>query len=67
MAKKEKTEKQLIIETNNKLDKIIAILLARSGLDRREVAKSLKVSEKTIERMFPFNKVKRVVKENERK
>lgn len=56
---KEKNEKQLLGEINNKLDKLIAILLADAGLNRKEVAESLKVSEKTVERMFPFNKVKK--------
>jgi hypothetical protein len=43
---------------NKKLDILIAIELAKSGLPRKEVAAVLDVSEKTIERMIPFEKLK---------
>lgn len=42
-----------------RLDMILVILLAKSGLKRKEVADVLEVSEKTIERMLPFEKLKR--------
>jgi transposase len=52
--------------SGEKLDKIIkrldiltVILLARSGLSRKEIAGALGVSEKTIERLIPVSKIKR--------
>ncbi|MEM3576885.1 MAG: helix-turn-helix domain-containing protein [Candidatus Bathyarchaeia archaeon] len=48
-----------IEKVNKKLDMIIVILLAKSGFTRKEVADVLKVSEKTIERMLPFEKLKK--------
>jgi plasmid maintenance system antidote protein VapI len=49
-----------------KLDKIIkrldiltVILLAKSGLSRKEIAEALGVSEKTIERLIPVSKIKK--------
>jgi DNA-binding NarL/FixJ family response regulator len=41
-----------------RLDMITVILLAKSGLTRKEIAGVLGVSEKTIERMLPFEKIK---------
>jgi transposase len=55
---KEKNEKQILAEINYKMDKILVILLADKGLKKSEVAKAMKVSEKTIQRMIPFNKIK---------
>jgi transposase len=53
--------------SGEKLDKIVkrldiltVILLARSGLPRKEIAEALGVSEKTIERLIPVSKIKRV-------
>lgn len=43
---------------NRKLDILIVIELARSGLNLSEVANILGVSEDTIERMLPFRKLK---------
>lgn len=42
-----------------KLDMLIAILLAQSGLTREEIAEILDVSYKTVERMFKgkFNRI----------
>ncbi len=45
-------------EVCKKLDILIVIELARSGLSLTEVAKVLDVSEDTIERMVPFRKLK---------
>jgi len=51
--------------SNGKLDKIvkrldiiIVVQLVKSGLTRKEIADVLRVSEKTIERMLPFEKLK---------
>lgn len=40
---------------NRRLDMLIAILLAQSGLTRKEVAKIFRVSEDTLERLLPIN------------
>lgn len=40
-----------------RLDTLIVIQLAKSGLTRKEIADVLEVSEKTIERMLPFAKL----------
>jgi DNA-binding transcriptional regulator LsrR (DeoR family) len=44
-------------EIAKKLDILIVIQLAKSGLTRKEVADVLGVSEKTIQRMLPFAKI----------
>jgi len=46
---------------NKKLNMIVALLLAKSGFQRKEVAKILDVSEKTLGRMFAgnWNKIKK--------
>lgn len=43
-----------------KLDLLIAIFLAKNGMNREEIAEILGMSYKTIERMFAgkFNKIK---------
>jgi DNA-binding NarL/FixJ family response regulator len=43
---------------NKKIDVLIIIELAKSGLNLKEVADTLGVSEDTIERMVPFRKLK---------
>jgi DNA-binding transcriptional regulator LsrR (DeoR family) len=40
-----------------RLDLLAIILLAKSGLTRKEIADVLGISEKTIERMLPFSKI----------
>jgi len=45
-------------QLNKKLDIIIVVLLAKSGLTRKEIADVLGISEKTIERVVPFEKLK---------
>jgi arsenate reductase-like glutaredoxin family protein len=45
-------------EILKRLDILTVILLAKSGLTRKEIADVLKVSEDTIERMLPFRKLK---------
>lgn len=46
-----------------RLDMIVVILLAKSGLKRKEIADILGISEKTIERMLPFREIKQKRKE----
>lgn len=46
-----------------RLDMIVVILLAKSGLKRGDIANILGISEKTIERMLPFRQIKRSRKE----
>lgn len=55
----DKTSKSNSTSVEKKLDIITAILLTRGGLNRKDVAETLGVSEKTIERMFhgKFNKI----------
>jgi DNA-binding NarL/FixJ family response regulator len=45
-------------EILKKLDIIVIVQLAKSGLTLKEIAKVLGVSEDTIERMLPFKKLK---------
>jgi DNA-directed RNA polymerase specialized sigma subunit len=45
-------------QLNKKLDIVVVVLLAKSGLTRKEIADVLKVSEDTVERMLPFKKLK---------
>jgi DNA-binding transcriptional regulator LsrR (DeoR family) len=51
--------------TNERLDKIIkrldtitVIMLAQSGMKRKEIADALGVSEKTIGRLIPVSRIK---------
>ena len=55
-------DKKQFKELTKKLDMLIAIELAKAGLSRAEVAEALDTSEKSIERMFPFNKIKKSTK-----
>jgi DNA-binding XRE family transcriptional regulator len=55
---KDKDSNKKLGELNKKLDILIVILLAKYGLTRKETADVLGVSEKTIERMLPFEKLK---------
>jgi len=41
-----------------KVDILIVVQLANSGLTLKEIAKTLDISEDTIERMLPFRKLK---------
>ncbi len=53
-------------DINRRLDMLIAIQLVAKGFERKEVAKILRVSEKTIQRMFAgkWNKIQSVNNEN---
>lgn len=46
-----------------RLDMIVVVLLARSGVNRKQIADILGISEKTIERMLPFRQIKQSRKE----
>ena len=57
-------------ELNKKLDKIgkrldmiIVIMLAQSGLNLKDIAEILDISERTIQRMLPFRQIKQSQKE----
>jgi len=57
-----KTDKSLGKKLDNisrKMDMIIVIMLAQSGLNRKDIAEILGISEKTIERMLPFREIKK--------
>ncbi len=54
----EKTTNRKLDEVLKKLDILIVVHLANSGLTRKEIADVLGVSEDTIERMLPFRKLK---------
>lgn len=54
----EKTANKRLDEVLRKLDILIIVHLANSGLTRKEIAGVLGVSEDTIERMLPFRKLK---------
>lgn len=41
-----------------RLDMLLIIQLAQSGLTLKEISKALNMSEDTIERMLPFKKLK---------
>jgi DNA-binding NarL/FixJ family response regulator len=41
-----------------RLDILIVVQLVNSGLTLKEIAKTLDISEDTIERMIPFRKLK---------
>lgn len=59
-----KTTNKRLNEVLKKLDILVVVQLANSGLTRKEIADVLRVSEKTIERMLPFARLgqKRVKK-----
>ena len=46
-----------------RLDMILVVLLAKSGLKLNEIAEILGISERTIRRMLPFRKIKQKRKE----
>jgi DNA-binding NarL/FixJ family response regulator len=48
---------------SKRLDMIVVILLAKSGLKRKEIADILGISEKTIQRMLPFKEIKQTREE----
>jgi DNA invertase Pin-like site-specific DNA recombinase len=54
----ERTANRKLDEVLKKLDILIVVQLANSGLTLKETAKTLGISEDTIERMLPFKKLK---------
>jgi transposase len=54
----EKTSDDKLDRLLRKLDILIVVQLANSGLTLKEVAKTVGISEDTIERMLPFKKLK---------
>jgi len=54
----EKTKNKKLDEALKKLDILLIIQLAKSGLTLKETSKVLGISEDTIERMLPFKKLK---------
>jgi hypothetical protein len=44
---------------SKQLDTLIALSLVKSGLDKKEIADYFGVSEKTIQRLIPYNKLKK--------
>lgn len=54
MGRKPKS-KDPYADINRRLDTLIAIQLAHTGFEKKEIAKILKVSEKAIQRMFAGN------------
>lgn len=61
MKQKKKAERsnsdRKLGEILRKLDILVVVQLAKSGLTRKEIADILEVSGKTIERMLPFSKI----------
>ena len=55
----EKAINEALNKISRKLDIIAVILLANSGLTRKEIAEVLEVSEKAIQRLVPISKIKR--------
>jgi DNA-binding NarL/FixJ family response regulator len=62
MRQSEKTRKansdRKLDEILRRLDMLVIIQLAKSGLTLKEIAKVLNMNEDTIERMLPFRKLK---------
>ncbi|MGI0072605.1 MAG: hypothetical protein ACREA3_02190 [Nitrosotalea sp.] len=54
------------VDINRKLDTLIAIQLSDRGFEKNDIAKILRVSEKTIQRMFAgkWNKLQTAGKED---
>lgn len=59
----DKNIKETLKKIVKRLDIIVVILLAKSGLNRKEIADILGISEKTIQRMLPFRQIKQSRKE----
>jgi len=61
--KKEKNLEKILKKIARRLDMITVIILAKSGMKRKEIADILGISEKTIERMLPFRKLSKKQRE----
>jgi hypothetical protein len=50
---------KMIDRIARRMDILAVVVLARSGLTRKEIARVLGTSEKSIERMLPFRQIRR--------
>jgi transposase len=57
------TIKETLEQINKKLDIILVIMLAKSGVNQSEIAKIVGISERTIRRWLPFKQIKQSRKE----
>lgn len=63
MSENPKEIEKKLFKIGKRLDLIIVIMLAQSGLNQKEIAEILGISEKTIQRMLPFRLLKQNLKE----
>jgi len=61
--KNDESFKRKLDKIIKRLDMILVVLLAKSGLKLNEIAEILGISERTIRRMLPFRKIKQKRKE----
>ena len=61
--KNDESFKRKLDKIIKRLDMILVVLLAKSGLKLNEIADILGISERTIQRMIPFRKIKQKRKE----
>lgn len=48
----------------NKIDILIIIELAKCGLPKKQIAKVLKISDNTIDKILPYNELKKNLEVN---
>jgi transposase len=60
-----KTANRKLDQILKKLDILVVVQLVNSGLTLKEIAKTLGISEDTIERMLPFRRLKQKGRQNE--
>jgi len=61
--KNDESLKRKLDKIVKRLDMILVVLLAKSGLKLNEIAEILGISERTIQRMLPFRRIKQKRKE----
>ena len=61
--KNDESLKRKLDKIVKRLDMILVVLLAKSGLKINEIAEILGISERTIQRMLPFRRIKQKRKE----
>lgn len=59
----DKNTEETLEKIAKRLDMILVVLLAKSGVDQTEIAKILGVTERTIRRWLPFRQIKQRRKE----
>ena len=59
----EKNVGETLDKIAKRLDMILVILLAKSGVSQSEIAKIIGISERTIRRWLPFREIQRSRKE----